>query len=336
MKTTIKIAIWSLVALLATGFTTYKKDDIKPSNARITLTTAKKVKEKIILRIDADKDDVWIDLNNNGIQDSGEAGIAFGSSKKYTLGAKTVTIYGKVTGLNCNNNQLTALDVSKNTLLKSLYCSDNQLKALDVSKNTALEEMECNGNQITGLNVSKNTALWLLGCGGNPIKTLNVSKNTALKVLGCSDNLLTELNVSKNTKLQYLHCFNNQIKVLDVSKNTELEYLHCYNNQLKALNVSKNTALMKLECNGNLLTALNVSKNTKLQYLYCFNNAIFGSKMNALVNSLPKRMISSKGNFYVIDLTITDGNKCTPAQVNIAKNKNWKVLNSQGQPYTGN
>ncbi len=318
MKTTTKIATWSLAALLATGFTTYKKDDIKPSNPRITLTTAKNVGEKITLRInaaDADQNDVWIDLNNNNKKDHGEVVTSFGSQEEYTLRAKSVTIYGKVTELYCNNNRLTALNVSKNTLLKSLYCSDNQLKAFDVSKNTALEEMECNGNQITGLNVSKNTALWLLGCGGNPIKTLDVSKNTVLRVLACSDNLLNKLNVSKNTALEYLYCFNNQLKTLDVSKNT---------------------ALGELECNGNQLTALNVSKNIKLKHLRCYNNKIFGSKMNVLVKSLPKRMVSSKGNFYVIDLTITDGNKCTQAQVNIAKNKNWNVMNSNGSSYTGN
>ena len=296
MKTT-KFAIWSIAALIATGFTACEKDDIEIAEPHITLTTTKKVGEKISLKInaaDADKVDVWIDLNYNNKKDHGEDVTSFGSQEEYTLSKKSVTIYGKVTELYCNNNRLTALKVSKDTVLKSLYCSDNQLKALDVSKNNVLEEMECNGNQLTGLNVSKNTALWLLGCGGNPIKTLDVSKNTALIVLGCSDNLLTELDVSKNTELEYLHCFNNQLKALDVSKNTALEYLHCYNNK------------------------------------------IFGDKMDTLVNSLPNRTTSSdEGNFYVINIGAGEGNICTRKQVYIAKNKNWKVMDSQGNPYLG-
>ena len=44
-----------------------------------------------------------------------------------------------LTELKCLFNQLTELDVSKNTALEYLYCYDNQLKSLDVSKNTALK-----------------------------------------------------------------------------------------------------------------------------------------------------------------------------------------------------
>ncbi|MCH5174927.1 MAG: hypothetical protein J1F40_03480, partial [Prevotellaceae bacterium] len=55
--------------------------------------------------------------------------------------------------LSCAENQLTALDVSKNTALTDLYCSDNQLTALDVSKNTALTYLECYNNQIKGISM---------------------------------------------------------------------------------------------------------------------------------------------------------------------------------------
>ena len=51
----------------------------------------------------------------------------------------TITITGdNVTFLRCTYNQLTALDVSKNTALTNLRCSNNQLTALDVSNNTSL------------------------------------------------------------------------------------------------------------------------------------------------------------------------------------------------------
>jgi hypothetical protein len=58
--------------------------------------------------------------------------------------------------------------------------------------------------------------------------------------------------------------------------------------------------------------------------------------MDALVNSLPDRTASTKGSFYVIKTGYgEEGNTCNPAQVYIATNKNWKVLNSDGQPYNG-
>ena len=69
--------------------------------------------------------------------------------------------------LNCNDNQLTSLDVSKNTALTYLDCSENQLTNLDVSANTALTKLRCFENQLTSLDVSQNTALIGLDCSGN-------------------------------------------------------------------------------------------------------------------------------------------------------------------------
>ena len=154
-----------------------------------------------------------------------------------------IEYFTALTTLFCVNNQLTALDVSKNTALTELYCYGNQLTALDVSKNTALTELSCYNNQLTALDVSKNAALTELGCYYNQLTALDVSKNTALTILDCYNNQLTALDVSKNTALTELYCYGNQLTALDVSKNTALTSLDCYNNQLTALDISKNTAL---------------------------------------------------------------------------------------------
>ena len=61
--------------------------------------------------------------------------------------------------LDCSNNRLSSLDVSKNTELKTLNCYNNQLSSLDVSKNTALMELSCYNNQLKSMDVSENTAL---------------------------------------------------------------------------------------------------------------------------------------------------------------------------------
>ena len=82
----------------------------------------------------------------------------------------TITITGEnVTGLRCDHNELTALDVSKNSALEVLYCCDNKLTELDVSKNTALTKLRCIGNQLTALDVTKNTALTHLDCTENQL-----------------------------------------------------------------------------------------------------------------------------------------------------------------------
>ena len=115
--------------------------------------------------------------------------------------------------LKCFNNQLTALDVSKNTALTYLDCRSNQLTALDVSKNVALTKLHCWGNSLTKLDVSKNTALTSLDCGANQLPTLDVSKNTALTDLDCRNNQLTSLDIS-NTDMSGLDCDGNIYQIV--------------------------------------------------------------------------------------------------------------------------
>ena len=151
----------------------------------------------------------------------------------------------------CLYNQLTALDVSRNTALTELRCDYNQLTSLDVSRNTALTYLDCNNNQLTELDVSRNTALTELDCSGNPLTTLDISMNTALTKLYCAINELTTLDVSRNTALTELNCANNELTTLDVSQNTALTVLSCFSNELPSLNISRNRALTKFDCSYN-------------------------------------------------------------------------------------
>ena len=183
-----------------------------------------------------------------------------------------IEFFAKLTSLNCNFDQLTELDVSKNTALTSLSCAGNQLTELDVSNNTALTSLSCGGKQLTELDVSNNTALTSLSCGGSQLTELDVSNNTALTYLDCRSNQLTELDVSNNTALTLLYCDGNQLTELDVSKNTALEYLSCDSNQLTELDVSKNTAPIRLYCSSNQLTELDVTGT--LTDLDCSSNQL--------------------------------------------------------------
>ena len=126
---------------------------------------------------------------------------------------KGIEYFTALRSLNCGYNQLTSLDVSKNTALTNLYCSRNQLTALDVSKNTALTCLDCRSSQLTALDVSKNTALTYLDCGNNQLTSLDVSKNTALTDLDCDKNQLTSLDVS-NTDMDELDCDDNIYQIV--------------------------------------------------------------------------------------------------------------------------
>ena len=213
---------------------------------------------------------------------------------------KGIEYFTALRSLNCGYNQLTALDVSKNTTLTKLYCKNNQLTVLDVSKNTALTYLRCNRNQLTSLDVSKNTALTKLYCSTNQLTSLDVSKNTALTKLDCYNNQLTSLDVSKNTALGGLNCGYNQLTALDVSKNTALTWLGCAGNQLTALDVSKNTALTDLDCDKNQLTSLDVS-NTDMDELDCDDNIyqiVVGNDRTFDLSTLPGNFNVAKTSYW--------------------------------------
>ena len=195
----------------------------------------------------------------------------------------------------CSENNLTQLDVSKNTALEVLYCSENNLTQLDVSKNTELEHLDCSENNLTQLDVSKNIYLLGLDCSENNLTQLDVSKNTVLAKLSCQQNNLTQLDVSKN--VWYLNCYNNNLTQLDISKSVELRDLSCAKNNLTQLDVSKNTELQDLDCSGNNLTQLDVSENAKLCELKCYNNNISQLDMS---NKSNLRILSCDRNVQVI------------------------------------
>lgn len=61
--------------------------------------------------------------------------------------------FSALTMLFCNNNNLTALDVSNNPALTDLMCYANNLTTLDLSANTLLDGFSCANNNLISLNV---------------------------------------------------------------------------------------------------------------------------------------------------------------------------------------
>ena len=154
--------------------------------------------------------------------------------------------------LDCSANNLTSLDLSKNTALTSLGCSYNQLTSLDLSRNTALTELWCSGNQLTSLDLSQNTDLRWLDCSDNLLTSLDLSGCTALTGLWCSDNTkLTSLDLSGCTALQTLDCSDNALLDLDVRSLLALRELDCSKNQLASLDLFRNANLVSIKADGN-------------------------------------------------------------------------------------
>ena len=82
----------------------------------------------------------YLDVSSRGIEDLSGIGL-----------------FVNLLHLNCQDNLLTRLDVSKNTSLATLYCNNNQLKRLLISESNSLIYLYCSNNQLSSLNVSSHT-----------------------------------------------------------------------------------------------------------------------------------------------------------------------------------
>jgi Leucine-rich repeat (LRR) protein len=124
--------------------------------------------------------------------------------------------FANIKELDCRENQISSIDVTKNINLTKLIASNNLLTSIDVSKNVKLTQLVLDNNQLTSLDVSKNPLLDWFTFKNNKLTTIDVSAVTNLNLLGANDNLLTSLDVSSNSKLRYLYLNNNELTSLNL------------------------------------------------------------------------------------------------------------------------
>ena len=292
----------------------------------ITFTVRKGA--KIEIDFAADEENTPVKIVSGTTDQTITVGVDWVGSMDYVAGDGTMTVYGNVRRvdcnenkgnitaldashnvplayINCDNNSISSLNVSKNTQLSALYCSDNSLATLDVSNNGQLEYLNCYNNKLTQLDLKNNTKLTFLNCGKNTLSSLDLSKNTQLSILYCNDNKLTSLGIDHNTLLKSFGCNNNLLSSLDVSKNTQLDILYCYTNRL---------------------TKLDVSKNTKLKRLYCHTNNFTTAALDDIYCSLPDRKGQTEGQIQpLFNASSADKSKVLATNGNNAIAKGWKI-----------
>ena len=266
-------------------------------------TTDKAVGEEVHLYIyvyDEDRAGVWLDLNGNGKWDEGiDQKPAFGDGD-YTLKAQTFRIYGKVAILTCQNNQLTAIDISHNPVLTKLEVEDNKLssiahleaiKALTIDSHTLKNSQLPQG--LTYLNVKETT----------PLTTINTSSFTELQTLIVSEcKSIKSLDLSNNKKLTLLYVDKTGVTELDLSHQPELEYLYASFTPLTKLNVAGNKALNKVK--------IKLTQEGK---------GLQGTALMDFLKQLPTREADNEGSIYLSPAQATEGVKGYLAS------KFWKV-----------
>ena len=226
----LRLRLQSLLAwALSLALVTIALPQLKAQNPLITLKTSKAKGEKLLFNIYPKTSFTIEGVKANGIDPETNKQI-------YILDSEDgkISISGPVLFFECSGENITSLDISKNSQLKVLDCSQNSLTSLDVSKNTNIGTLNCSNNNLSSLSISKNTILSILKCSDNRIASLDLSKNTGLFELRCSNNKLTSLDLSKHNRLQEVHCDNNQLSSLIVSKQaTELIEVRCTQNQIQ-------------------------------------------------------------------------------------------------------
>ena len=156
--------------------------------------------------------------------------------------------------------------------LASLICNNNNLSEIDISNNTMLTELTCSFNYLIDLNTSNNLELVRLACSDNTIATLDISNNTSLKYVDCHANNLSEIDVSNNLELELLNCAFNNLNEIDLSNNVMLDNFSVEANNLSDLDIGNNTLLSYLDCSSNALTQLSLINNSNLNFMFCNNN----------------------------------------------------------------
>ncbi len=236
-------------------------DEVMPDTITVTQLPSMDVAEKI-------PDDGFRQYCINNFDTNGDGKL----SLQEVRAVKEINVYSYAEK---NSEHLTIYSlegIEYFTALETLNCMYNDISTLDISKNTTLVDFACSRNQLTSIDISKNVALTIFSCTGNKFTTLDVSNNKDLIILECGDNQLSSLDVSKNPRLITLECSNNLFKNLNVSTNPDLVNLWCSNNQLTNIDVSNNPALRQLLCTVNQLTVLDISINKKLEILDCRRN----------------------------------------------------------------
>ena len=279
-------------AILPNLTTSEPSGELRGLTSKITFTTDARLGEKVFLKI------LYTgSLSLNGLSGTPQSG----KKVTYILTSQKVTITGNVFGFDCSGNQITSLEVSKDSGLKLLACPGNRIKGENMTRlvNSLPRLTSANaGIFIAVRNIMENNVClasdvaiakskyWntkmtnLKGTETSDYKGTHVISFTTAKKVGETVELkmeytgaAPELNgmtgtPASGTTVTYT------LTAQTVTITGDVTSFKCSENQLTALDVSHNTALKELHCYSNQLTELDLSHNTVLTELRCYSNQL--------------------------------------------------------------
>ncbi|MFY0625364.1 MAG: Ig-like domain-containing protein [Reichenbachiella sp.] len=220
--------------------------------------------------------DPVIDLNDDGKIQFSEAESFTGSMVAADLGindATGVEFFKNITTLILQDNNLTSIDLTRNTSLVSLYLRDNAISEIDVSKNVALELFNIRNNGLNALDLSKNIALKRTEFEVNNLNELDVTNNPDLLELYLQSNNLEEIDLSNNPALTSLRIHHNDLTEIDLSNNPGLRTLLVSGNDIETIDLSNNPLLSSFWATNCLFESVDFSDNPGLNSVWMSNSS---------------------------------------------------------------
>lgn len=230
-----------------------------------------------------------IDVNNDGeIQLSEALEVSYLKvDAAGILSLNGIANFTNLKHLECQNNQLTSLDLINLINLEYLRCDTNYLNNLNVSGLIHLTHLLCNNNQLINIDFSGLISITHMICSNNQFTNLNLTGLANLINLSCDYNSqLTNLSVNGLSNLEYLYCSNNvELTTLNVSGLVNLQHFYFNNNsKLTSVDITGLNNLIRLECHDNRLTSLNCNGLTNLEVIICNNNELTSINLDGLVS----------------------------------------------------
>lgn len=239
-----------------------------------------------------------------------------------------LTIYGNIAVLECSNNQLTTLDVTKLPALTHLISRKNFVSTLDVSANPNLKLIYIQDSPLTKLDLSNNSKIDSLILTNNRLNELTLVSHPTLKFLTCTSNAqLKKLNLKGCPKLTHLDALQTLVDEYDLSENSELKYVAIglgrplrtfllpQNNRidtlmipaagLKEIDLSQTKHLKVLAVDNNYgLSQLNLAGMNELLTLSCEGNRLTSLNLSECRNLIS--LVCNNNQLSALDLSGMD------------------------------
>ena len=151
------------------------------------------------------------DSDNDGVLSTSEIAAVKeitiqGEENKKVSSLEGIQIFTSLIKLDCPHNNISRIDLSKNTLLQELWCQVNNINFLDLSNNPELTTIYCSENPITGFNLRNNSKLHSLYFAQTQIAVIDISDKNLWNLVFSEQNI-SGLNLLETGNSSYPYKF---------------------------------------------------------------------------------------------------------------------------------